>query len=89
MRERSERALTARIQIPTIVRLVKKKNYGIKDAYRDTVQGAYEQRDLASKLSSMNEKLASLESAVGLSRDVLSDALRALKSQVERLLSAN
>ena len=86
---RAERAGVDRSHaIPTIVRLVKKKNYGIKDAYRDTVQGAYEQRDLASKLSSMNEKLASLESAVGLSREVI-DALRALKSQVERLLSAN
>jgi ParB family chromosome partitioning protein len=86
---RAERAGVDRSHaIPTIIRLVQKKSYGIKDAYHDTVQSAYEQRDLASKLSSINEKLASLKSAAGLSREVVS-ALRALKSHVERLLSAN
>jgi ParB family chromosome partitioning protein len=74
--------------IPTIIRLVRKKGYGIKQAYEDTVQAAYEQRDLVSKLRSMAERLADLKSPVGLSQDVL-DALRALRSEVARLLSAS
>jgi hypothetical protein len=86
---RAERAGVDRSHaIPTIIRLVKNKRYGITDAYRDTVQAAYEQRDLASKLWSLSEKLETLKSSVGLSREVV-DALRALKAQVERLLSGD
>ncbi len=86
---RAERAGVDRSHaIPTIVRLVNNKTYSISQAYQDTVQAAYEQRDLTSKLNSLTEKLAALTAPSKLSKEVL-DALRALRSQVIRLLSAN
>lgn len=86
---RAERAGVDREHaIPTIIRLVRRKNYGIKDAFQDTVQAAYEQRDLASKLKSLSQRLADLKSVAALNREVV-NALKALKTQVDRLLSAN
>jgi len=70
---------------PVIVRLVKDKNYSIKQAYEDTVQAAYDQRGLVTKVKGLSDKLRDLKSGDGLLPEVL-DSLRDLKSEVDRLL---
>jgi hypothetical protein len=65
--------------IPAIVKLVKTKTYGIADAYRDTVESAYERRDLLTKVQGIEEKLKGIK-ATSLSAD-LQRALNALRSQ--------
>lgn len=70
--------------IPAIVKLVKSKTYGIADAYRDTVESAYERRDLLTKVQGIEEKLKGVK-ATSLSAD-LRRALKALRSQIDRLL---
>lgn len=83
---RAERAGVDRSHaIPTIVNLVKRHNYGISDAYRDTVESAYEQRDLASKIRSLCSSLSAYKTASALTDAVISE-LKALKRQVERLV---
>jgi ParB family transcriptional regulator, chromosome partitioning protein len=84
---RAERAGVDRSHaIPTIIRLVKTKSYGIKDAYEDTVQAAYEQRDLTSKVKSLSEKLSAIKSRNHLDREVVA-ALESLQAEIERLLN--
>lgn len=70
---------------PTIVKLVKQKTYGINQAYEDTVQAAYEQRDLLSKLQGVTEKLTKLRSAKALSPEIKA-ALQLLQTELDRLL---
>lgn len=70
---------------PFIIRLVKEKEYGIKQAYRDTVQSAYEQRDLTTKVNSIAEHLAAFRSPKQLSDELLV-VLRRLQKEINRLL---
>jgi len=69
----------------TIVRLVKVKGYSIDDAYKDTVQAAYEQRDLASRLRGIAERLSQYKSRSHLSDDVRA-VLTDLRAEIDRLL---
>ncbi|MBE3142983.1 MAG: ParB/RepB/Spo0J family partition protein [Planctomycetes bacterium] len=71
---------------PAIVRLVREKKYSIKDAYRDTVESAYQNRDLVSKLESLTERLSQIKT--GSLASELKDALKALQVHVTRLLKA-
>jgi ParB family transcriptional regulator, chromosome partitioning protein len=68
-----------------IVRLVKAKGYSIEEAYKDTVEAAYEQRDLASRLSGMAERLIQYKTQEHLSQDVLT-SLTNLRAEINRLL---
>jgi ParB family chromosome partitioning protein len=68
-----------------IVRLVTAKGYTIDEAYQDTVQAAYEQRDLASRLRTIAEKLTLYKSRSRLSEDVR-EVLTSLRTEIDRLL---
>lgn len=71
--------------IPALVKLIRAKNYSIKDAYRDTVQAAYERRDLLTRLQSLAERLAAINTGAPLSAE-MRDALQLLRSEIDRLL---
>lgn len=86
---RSERAGISREDaVPVILRLVKDKKYSIEQAYEDTVQVAYEQRDLATKLRGVTERLARYKSLKQLNQELVS-ALNDLRTEVWRLLGKN
>jgi ParB/RepB/Spo0J family partition protein len=72
---------------PTIIRLVKEKDYGIKQAFQDTVESAYEQRDLVTKLIGLREKLSKYKSSKQLKDDVRT-ALQELRAEINRLLGS-
>ena len=71
--------------VPTLVKLVTTKNYSIKDAYHDTVQAAYEQRDLVTRLQGLAEKLVAVRTNARLPPE-MRDALQRLRSEIDRLL---
>lgn len=71
--------------IPTIVHLVRTPSYGIKEAFADTVEAAYEQRTLASKLRSISAKLQDLKPGRALTTELVS-ALTETRAQIDRLL---
>jgi ParB family chromosome partitioning protein len=71
--------------IPAIVKLIEDKKYTIDEAYRETVQAAYERRDLLTKLKSSLSVLATVRSKEDLSEEIL-EALEALRSHIDRLL---
>jgi ParB family transcriptional regulator, chromosome partitioning protein len=71
--------------VPALVKLVQDKDYSIKDAYRDTVQAAYERRDLATRLSGIAERLSEIRSGGQLSAEIRK-ALELVRSQIDRLL---
>lgn len=70
-----------------IVRLVKQPHYSIKDAYADTVQVAYEQRDIVSRIGTLVKKLAAFRSPRSLGPDARA-ALEQLRAEISRLLDA-
>jgi ParB family chromosome partitioning protein len=84
---RAERAGVDRSHaVPTIVRLVKSRNYSIKDAYRDTVQAAYEQRDLVSRVHKLTERLSDYRAGARLD-PALKAALGELRDELKRVLT--
>lgn len=83
---RAERAGVEREKAtPTIVRLVKEKDYTVERAYEDTVQAAYEQRDMLNKLRGITGKLALYKSAKNLGIEIR-DALQQLRTEIDRVL---
>lgn len=83
---RAERAgVESEKATPTIVKLVKDKKYSVDQAYEDTVQAAYEQRDLLSKLHGITAKLAAYKSVKGL-RQEIRGALEQLRAEIDRVL---
>ena len=70
---------------PAIVKLVKDKTYNIKQAFGDTVQAAYEQRDLLTKIRGITEKLAGYKTGGLLDEDARA-ALEQLRHEIARLL---
>ena len=83
---RSEVAgVSKKMAIPTIIKLVKVKSYGIKQAYEDTVKSAFDQRDLLGKVNSITEKLSSIKSLKSSSEE-LKDSLKQLREEITRLL---
>jgi ParB/RepB/Spo0J family partition protein len=82
---RSELAqVSKREAVPVILKLVKDKNYRIQQAFEDTVQAAYEQRDLETKVLRMIEKLSMYKSAHELSQTVC-EKLVALRNEIDNL----
>jgi ParB family chromosome partitioning protein len=77
--------LDREIAVPFILRLVKDREYTIKQAYRDTVQSAYEQRDLTAKINSLVERLATFRSHKQLPNELIVE-LRRLRDEINRLL---
>jgi ParB/RepB/Spo0J family partition protein len=71
---------------PTIVKLVKQEKYSINEAFEDTVQAAYEQRDLLTKLRGVTEKLMRLKGGKTLSPEIKA-ALQQLDNEIKRLLA--
>jgi ParB family chromosome partitioning protein len=69
----------------TIVRLVQAKGYSIEQAYKDTVEFAYDQRDLASRLRGIRDKLTTYKTQSRLSDDVRV-ILTNLRTEIDRLL---
>lgn len=71
--------------VPVLIRLVQNKSYSIRDAYHDTVEAAYERRDLITRLGGIAEKLAEFRSGSRLTKEVR-EALELVRTQIERLL---
>jgi ParB family transcriptional regulator, chromosome partitioning protein len=71
--------------VPTIIKLVKDKKYSIAQAFEDTVQAAYEQRDLLTRLRGITAKLGGYKTARGLSQEIRA-ALEDLKTEIDRML---
>ena len=71
--------------IPVLVRLVKEADYSVKDAYRDTVEVAYERRDLLARLMGLADRLAQITTNTRLDTDVR-QSLQRLRSEIDRLL---
>ena len=83
---RAERAgIERESAIPVVIKLVRKKDYSIDQAYQDTVEAAYEQRDILSKVRAITERLAALRTTRNLGEEMIA-ALRELSEQVGRLL---
>jgi len=83
---RAERAgVESEKATPTIVKLVKDREYSVDQAYEDTVQAAYEQRDLLSKLHGITAKLAAYKTVKGL-RQEIRGALEQLRAEIDRVL---
>ena len=70
---------------PTIIKLVNDRTYSIDQAFEDTVQAAYEQRDLLTRIRGMIGKLNEYRTAKQLSSEVRS-ALEELRSEIDRVL---
>lgn len=71
--------------IPALVKLVKTRDYSIKDAYRDTVQAAYERRDLLSRLQGVADRLKAIPTGADLDPG-MREILERLRSEIARLL---
>ena len=72
--------------IPVLVRLVETKSYSVKDAYRDTVEAAYQRRDLVSRLQAIIERLSQIRKNERLS-DEMKNVLQMLRSLIDNLLT--
>lgn len=70
---------------PVIVRLVKDKAYSVKQAYEDTVQGAYEQRDLLTRVRGLFLRLEGIGSSNQLDQETVM-ALEQLRSRITAIL---
>ncbi len=83
---RAERAgIDRQSAIPVVIKLVRKKDYSIDQAYQETVEAAYEQRDLLSKVRAITERLTELRASKNLGKEMIA-ALTELSEQVGRLL---
>jgi ParB/RepB/Spo0J family partition protein len=71
--------------IPALVKLVRTKDYSIKDAYHDTVQAAYERRDLLSRLQGITDRLGAITAGTDLGSE-MRQILEQLRSEIGRLL---
>jgi ParB/RepB/Spo0J family partition protein len=68
-----------------IKRLVRDPKYSVKQAYRDTVEAAYEQRDLAAKADALALRIEESKSLIKKSQD-LQASLRRLKAAIDDVL---
>src|SRR5712691_6583843 len=83
---RSERAgVDRREVIPVLIKLAKRNSYRIDQAFEETVQAAYERRDLITKLQGIGVKLAEYRSGARLEKE-LRRALEQVRSEIDRLV---
>jgi ParB/RepB/Spo0J family partition protein len=73
--------------VPVLVRLVRTKTLSIDDAYAETVERAYEARDIASRSASLAERLAEITSRRRLSAETRAQ-LSQLRKEIDRLLGS-
>lgn len=71
--------------VVAITKLVKQKSYSVQNAYEDTVQTAYERRDLLSKVSMLGEKIGSLKKIIQKTPELVA-ALKGLRKQIDDVL---
>ena len=71
--------------VPVIVDLVQREDYKIEEAYRDTVEYAYEARDLTTRTLGLLERLERLKKRRRLPVE-LREALIRLRNELDRLL---
>ena len=71
--------------VPVLVRLVRTKTFSIDDAYAETVERAYEARDIAARSASLTERLAEITSRRALSAK-MRVRLSELRQEIDRLL---
>jgi ParB/RepB/Spo0J family partition protein len=83
---RAERAGADRDEaVKAIERLVEQKHYTVEDAYRDTVELAYEKRDLLAKVEGLQAKIADVRGPLKRSPELIR-ALRALRATIDKFL---
>ncbi|MCI0677376.1 MAG: ParB/RepB/Spo0J family partition protein [Phycisphaerales bacterium] len=70
---------------PVLVKLSKDRYYSISQAYKDTVEGAYQARDLGSRAQSLLERLRELPKGYRLN-ERFKDSLVELRAEIDRLL---
>ncbi|HEU5239963.1 MAG TPA: hypothetical protein VFU37_22715, partial [Pyrinomonadaceae bacterium] len=71
--------------VPALIRLVKDKSYSIKDAYRDTVEAAYERRELTTRLAGIAERLSKFRTGTRLTPEIR-EVLELVRREIDRLL---
>jgi ParB family chromosome partitioning protein len=71
--------------IPVLLKLVTAKDYSVKNAYHDTVEAAYERRNLLTRLQGVSEKLAEIKTGASISREIRTE-LERLRLEIDRLL---
>jgi ParB family transcriptional regulator, chromosome partitioning protein len=71
--------------IPALIKLVRSKQYSIKDAYRDTVQAAYERRDLVTRIDGIAQRLSEFRGRARITPEIR-QALELMRSEIDRLL---
>jgi len=71
--------------VPALIQLVQDKSYSIKDAYRDTVEAAYERRELATRLAGIAERLSKFRTGARLTPEIR-EALELVRKEIDRLL---
>jgi ParB/RepB/Spo0J family partition protein len=83
---RAEQTNVERVHaIGAVVRLVREPSYSVEDAYKDTVQAAYEQRDIVTRVRTIVKKVEALKGGVLFNSEVRS-ALEQLRNEINRLL---
>jgi ParB family transcriptional regulator, chromosome partitioning protein len=69
----------------TLTRLIKEPDYSVAEAYEDTVKGAYDQRDVLTRVRSLVGKLREMKRPSDLDNEVR-EALTQLNAEITRLL---
>lgn len=83
---RAERAGGSKKQaVRAIVRLVKQKDFGIKDAFKATVAGDYERRDIMTRVDTLNKQLVHYHRSHKVDDD-LHSALHRLAVQIRKMI---
>lgn len=72
--------------ITAITKLVRQKNYSVANAYSDTVELAYEKRDLLTKISHLGEKILEMKRAIRKTPELL-QALQDLQKQIDEVIN--
>jgi ParB family transcriptional regulator, chromosome partitioning protein len=72
--------------IRAIRKLVRQSDYSVDDAFRDTVQTAYDKRDLLTKVQGMSQRLVELKALIRKSPE-LKEALLYLRQKIDDALS--
>ena len=71
--------------IPVIKRLVEDRKYSINAAYTDTVETAYQARDLITRVEALAERLGSLTKRAHLPEELLK-SLKGLRKQIDEIV---
>ena len=73
--------------LPVLSKLISNRKYSVAAAYEDSVQAAYEHRDILTRAQNLSEKLGKIERKSQLEPDLLI-ALEHLSNELERVLGS-